>query len=73
MCVFQGQAAATCFPQNNTLDVKVFVEPVFLNISQYAIHTVDTALRSWQQVTERYLHGPITYKGVSKNLQNMVL
>ncbi|XP_056290642.1 intermembrane lipid transfer protein VPS13B-like isoform X3 [Pseudoliparis swirei] len=48
-CALQGQAAATCFPQNNTLDVNVFVEPVFLNISQYAIHTVDTALRSWQQ------------------------
>uniref|UniRef100_A0A8C2X0N4 Vacuolar protein sorting 13 homolog B n=1 Tax=Cyclopterus lumpus TaxID=8103 RepID=A0A8C2X0N4_CYCLU len=49
VCVFQGQAAATCFPQNTTLDVNVFVDPVFLNISQYAIHTVDTALHSWQQ------------------------
>uniref|UniRef100_A0A8C2WXL4 Vacuolar protein sorting 13 homolog B n=1 Tax=Cyclopterus lumpus TaxID=8103 RepID=A0A8C2WXL4_CYCLU len=48
-CVLQGQAAATCFPQNTTLDVNVFVDPVFLNISQYAIHTVDTALHSWQQ------------------------
>ncbi|XP_074510650.1 intermembrane lipid transfer protein VPS13B isoform X2 [Sebastes fasciatus] len=48
-CVLQGQAAATCCPQNTTLDVNVFVEPVFLNISQYAIHTVDTALHSWQQ------------------------
>uniref|UniRef100_A0A3Q3JG19 Vacuolar protein sorting 13 homolog B n=1 Tax=Monopterus albus TaxID=43700 RepID=A0A3Q3JG19_MONAL len=46
---FQGQAAATCCPQNTTLDVNVFVDPVFLNISQYAIHTVDTALHSWQQ------------------------
>lgn len=34
------------------MDVNVFVDPVFLNISQYAIHTVDTALHSWQQVTE---------------------
>ncbi|KAI3361490.1 hypothetical protein L3Q82_013637 [Scortum barcoo] len=48
-CVLQGQAAATCCPQSNTLDVNVFVDPVFLNISQYAIHTVDTALHSWQQ------------------------
>ncbi|XP_073341098.1 intermembrane lipid transfer protein VPS13B-like isoform X3 [Pagrus major] len=48
-CVLQGQAAATCCPQNTTLDVNVFVDPVFLNISQYAIHTVDTALHSWQQ------------------------
>ncbi|XP_077951726.1 intermembrane lipid transfer protein VPS13B isoform X2 [Gasterosteus aculeatus] len=48
-CVLQGQAAATSCPQNTTLDVNVFVEPVFLNISQYAIHTVDTALHGWQQ------------------------
>ncbi|XP_039661568.1 vacuolar protein sorting-associated protein 13B isoform X4 [Perca fluviatilis] len=49
-CVLQGQATATCCPRDTTLDVKVFVDPVFLNISQYAIHTVDTALRSWQQI-----------------------
>ncbi|XP_028280371.1 vacuolar protein sorting-associated protein 13B isoform X2 [Parambassis ranga] len=48
-CVLQGQAAATCCPQDTSLDVNVFVDPVFLNISQYAIHTVDTALNSWQQ------------------------
>ncbi|KAM9309789.1 intermembrane lipid transfer protein VPS13B [Pholidichthys leucotaenia] len=48
-CVLQGQAAATRCPQNSSLDVNVFVEPVFLNISQYAIHTVDTAMHSWQQ------------------------
>lgn len=51
-CVFQGQAAAACTPHSTTLDVNVFVDPVFLNISQYAIHTVDTALHSWQQVRE---------------------
>lgn len=50
--MFQGQASATCCPQNTTLDVNVFVDPVFLSISQYAIHTVDTALLSWNQVTE---------------------
>uniref|UniRef100_A0A3Q1ES67 Vacuolar protein sorting 13 homolog B n=1 Tax=Acanthochromis polyacanthus TaxID=80966 RepID=A0A3Q1ES67_9TELE len=44
-----GQAAATCCPQNTSLDVNVFVDAVFLNISQYAIHTMDTALQSWQQ------------------------
>uniref|UniRef100_A0A3B3X5Y6 Vacuolar protein sorting 13 homolog B n=1 Tax=Poecilia mexicana TaxID=48701 RepID=A0A3B3X5Y6_9TELE len=36
-------------PQNSSLAVNVFVDPMFLNISQYAIHTVDTALLSWQQ------------------------
>lgn len=54
-CVFQGQAAATCCPESTTLDVNVFVDPVFLNISQYAIHTVDTAMHSWHQVTEAFL------------------
>ncbi|XP_041797507.1 vacuolar protein sorting-associated protein 13B-like isoform X1 [Chelmon rostratus] len=48
-CVLQGQAAATCCPESTTLDVNVFVDPVFLNISQYAIHTVDTAMHSWHQ------------------------
>ncbi|XP_030013589.1 vacuolar protein sorting-associated protein 13B isoform X3 [Sphaeramia orbicularis] len=48
-CVLQGQATATCCPQNTTLDANVFVDPVFLSISQYAIHTVDTALHSWKQ------------------------
>ncbi|XP_069393277.1 intermembrane lipid transfer protein VPS13B isoform X4 [Paralichthys olivaceus] len=48
-CVLQGQAAATSCAENTTLDVNVFVDPVFLNISQYTIHTVDTALHSWQQ------------------------
>ncbi|KAI9537313.1 hypothetical protein NQZ68_026443 [Dissostichus eleginoides] len=47
--VLQGQAAATYCPQDTSLDVNVFVDPVFLNISQYAIHTVDTALQSWKQ------------------------
>ncbi|XP_035483199.2 vacuolar protein sorting-associated protein 13B-like isoform X12 [Scophthalmus maximus] len=48
-CVLQGQAAAASCPENTTLDVNVFVDPVFLSISQYSIHTVDTALLSWQQ------------------------
>ncbi|KAF3691535.1 Vacuolar protein sorting-associated protein 13B Cohen syndrome protein 1 [Channa argus] len=48
-CVLQGQASVTCNPLNNLLDVSVFVDPVFLNVSQYGIHTVDTALHSWEQ------------------------
>ncbi|XP_029927475.1 vacuolar protein sorting-associated protein 13B isoform X3 [Myripristis murdjan] len=47
--MLQGQAAATCYPQSTMLDGNVFVDPVFLNISQYTIHTLDTALQSWQQ------------------------
>ncbi|XP_027872491.1 vacuolar protein sorting-associated protein 13B isoform X1 [Xiphophorus couchianus] len=48
-CALQGQATAISCPQNSSLTVNVFVDPMFLNISQYAIHTVDTALLSWQQ------------------------
>ncbi|XP_061571778.1 intermembrane lipid transfer protein VPS13B-like isoform X1 [Cololabis saira] len=48
-CVLQGQAAVTSCPKSTSLDVNVFVDPVFLNVSQYTIHTLDTALLSWQQ------------------------
>ncbi|MEQ2311046.1 hypothetical protein AMECASPLE_015573, partial [Ameca splendens] len=48
-CALQGQATAMSCPQNTSLAVNVFVDPMFLNISQYAIHTMDTALLSWQQ------------------------
>uniref|UniRef100_A0A8C9XPN5 Vacuolar protein sorting 13 homolog B n=1 Tax=Sander lucioperca TaxID=283035 RepID=A0A8C9XPN5_SANLU len=41
-CVLQVELSYLCW-------FVLFVDPVFLNISQYAIHTVDTALRSWQQ------------------------
>ncbi|KAM3873112.1 intermembrane lipid transfer protein VPS13B [Diretmus argenteus] len=47
--MLQGQAAATHCPQSTVLDGNMFVEPVFLSVSQYAIHTLDTALHSWQQ------------------------
>ncbi|KAM9723999.1 intermembrane lipid transfer protein VPS13B isoform 3-T3 [Menidia menidia] len=48
-CALQGQATFTTCPQKVSLDGNVFVDPVFLNIGQYAIHTMDTALLSWQQ------------------------
>lgn len=48
-CLLQGQANAMCCPQSTVMDSNVFVDPVFLSISQYAIHTVDMALKSWQQ------------------------
>ncbi|KAK2844124.1 hypothetical protein Q5P01_010783 [Channa striata] len=48
-CLLQGQASVTCNPLNNLMDASVFVDPVFLTVSQYAIHTVDTALHSWEQ------------------------
>ncbi|XP_029359487.1 vacuolar protein sorting-associated protein 13B isoform X3 [Echeneis naucrates] len=56
-CLLQGQAAATSCPQNTTLDVNVFVDPLFINISQYAIHTVETALQSWQQLLHICIEG----------------
>nr|XP_015804809.2 intermembrane lipid transfer protein VPS13B isoform X1 [Nothobranchius furzeri] len=48
-CKLQGQATVTCCPQSSSLDVSVFLDPVSLSISQYAVHTLDTALLSWQQ------------------------
>uniref|UniRef100_A0AAV2MBD8 VPS13-like middle region domain-containing protein n=1 Tax=Knipowitschia caucasica TaxID=637954 RepID=A0AAV2MBD8_KNICA len=48
-CVLQGQATAMCCPQATMLDANVFVDPVFIRVSQYAIHTLDAAWKSWQQ------------------------
>ncbi|KAM4581445.1 intermembrane lipid transfer protein VPS13B isoform 3-T3 [Odontesthes bonariensis] len=48
-CGLQGQATITSASQRTSFDVNVFVDPVFLNIGQYAIHTMDTALLSWEQ------------------------
>ncbi|XP_061772519.1 intermembrane lipid transfer protein VPS13B-like isoform X2 [Nerophis ophidion] len=48
-CVIQGQTTANCCPQSSLWDANVFVDPIFATISQYAIHTLDTALQSWQQ------------------------
>ncbi|XP_049585798.1 intermembrane lipid transfer protein VPS13B isoform X1 [Syngnathus scovelli] len=48
-CVIQGQATASCLPQTSVWDANIFMEPMFATVSQYAIHTLDTALKSWQQ------------------------
>ncbi|XP_077382325.1 intermembrane lipid transfer protein VPS13B isoform X2 [Festucalex cinctus] len=48
-CAIQGQATATCCPQSSVWEANLFVEPMFATVSQYAIHTLDTALKSWQQ------------------------
>ncbi|XP_051922637.1 intermembrane lipid transfer protein VPS13B-like isoform X3 [Hippocampus zosterae] len=48
-CVIQGHATATCCPQSSVWDANIFMEPMFATISQYAIHTLDTAVKSWQQ------------------------
>ncbi|KAJ8394619.1 hypothetical protein AAFF_G00044220 [Aldrovandia affinis] len=44
-----GQASASRCPRTQLLDANLFVEPVFLNISQYTVHTLDTALQAWNQ------------------------
>ena len=51
-CGLQGQASVTRSPQTSALDGSMFVEPVLLTVSQYGIHTLDTALQSWQQVQQ---------------------
>ncbi|XP_041963297.1 vacuolar protein sorting-associated protein 13B-like [Alosa sapidissima] len=45
----RGQAAVTQGPQHRTLDGSVFVEPVFATVSQHMVHTLDTAVKGWQQ------------------------
>ncbi|XP_036393864.1 vacuolar protein sorting-associated protein 13B-like isoform X1 [Megalops cyprinoides] len=45
----QGQAAASRCPRQQLLDGNVFVDPVFINVSQYTVHTLDTALQAWKQ------------------------
>ncbi|XP_077430989.1 intermembrane lipid transfer protein VPS13B isoform X3 [Vanacampus margaritifer] len=48
-CAIQGQATATCCPQSSVWEANLFIEPMFATVSQYAIHTLDTALKGWQQ------------------------
>ncbi|CAB1321357.1 unnamed protein product, partial [Coregonus sp. 'balchen'] len=50
--ILQGQAAATRCSNNILLDGNVFIDPVYISISQYTVHTLDTALQSWQQAVE---------------------
>ncbi|XP_028969409.2 vacuolar protein sorting-associated protein 13B isoform X3 [Esox lucius] len=45
----QGQVAATRCHDDTLLDGNVFIDPVFISVSQYTVHTLDTALRSWKQ------------------------
>ncbi|XP_029101804.1 vacuolar protein sorting-associated protein 13B isoform X3 [Scleropages formosus] len=49
----RGQAAASCGPPVQQpqllLDGNVFVDPVFLSVGQYTVHTLDTAMQAWQQ------------------------
>ncbi|XP_045567568.1 vacuolar protein sorting-associated protein 13B [Salmo salar] len=47
--ILQGQAAVTRCSNNTLLDGNVFIDPVFVNISQNTVHSLDTALQSWQQ------------------------
>uniref|UniRef100_A0A8K9WXE2 Vacuolar protein sorting 13 homolog B n=1 Tax=Oncorhynchus mykiss TaxID=8022 RepID=A0A8K9WXE2_ONCMY len=47
--ILQGQVAVTRCSNNVLLDGNVFVDPVFINISQNTVHSLDTALRGWQQ------------------------
>ncbi|XP_062394523.1 intermembrane lipid transfer protein VPS13B-like isoform X2 [Sardina pilchardus] len=45
----RGQAAVTQGPLHRALDGSVFVEPVFATVSQHMVHTLDTAVKGWQQ------------------------
>ncbi|XP_063055639.1 intermembrane lipid transfer protein VPS13B-like [Engraulis encrasicolus] len=47
----RGQLALTQGPpqEGRQLDGSVFVEPVFVTVSQHMVHTLDTAVKGWQQ------------------------
>ncbi|XP_072572926.1 intermembrane lipid transfer protein VPS13B isoform X4 [Paramormyrops kingsleyae] len=48
----RGQAAASsrgARPRQLLLEGSVFVEPVFISVSQHSVHTLDMAVQAWQQ------------------------
>ncbi|XP_051791807.1 intermembrane lipid transfer protein VPS13B-like isoform X3 [Erpetoichthys calabaricus] len=47
--IVQGQVATSGFPKEQLFDGSVFVEPLLVDVGQYSIHTLDTALWAWQQ------------------------
>lgn len=50
----RGQAAASsrgARPRQLLLEGSVFVEPVFISVSQHTVHTLDMAVKAWQQVS----------------------
>uniref|UniRef100_F6T123 Vacuolar protein sorting 13 homolog B n=1 Tax=Ornithorhynchus anatinus TaxID=9258 RepID=F6T123_ORNAN len=44
-----GQLAVSSGAAEKSLDGTVIVEPVFINIGQYAVHSLNTAIQAWQQ------------------------
>ncbi|XP_066547149.1 intermembrane lipid transfer protein VPS13B isoform X2 [Amia ocellicauda] len=47
--ILQGQVAVSSCPGEQLIDGNVFVDPIFINISQYTVHALDTAVQAWQQ------------------------
>ncbi|XP_067887272.1 intermembrane lipid transfer protein VPS13B-like isoform X6 [Heterodontus francisci] len=47
--IFHGQVAISNSSVEQLMDGNVFVDPVFINVGQHAIHSVDTAVRAWRQ------------------------
>ncbi|XP_041104665.1 vacuolar protein sorting-associated protein 13B-like isoform X3 [Polyodon spathula] len=47
--ILQGQVAASSSTSEQLIDGNVFVDPMFVNVGQYTVHSLDTALQAWQQ------------------------
>ncbi|XP_062915876.1 intermembrane lipid transfer protein VPS13B-like isoform X2 [Mobula hypostoma] len=47
--ILHGQVAISNSSVEQLLDGNVFIDPVFINVGQHAIHSLDTAIRAWKQ------------------------
>ncbi|XP_078254173.1 intermembrane lipid transfer protein VPS13B isoform X1 [Rhinoraja longicauda] len=47
--ILHGQVAISNSSAEQLMDGNVFVDPIFINVGQHAIHSLDTAIRAWKQ------------------------
>ncbi|XP_038664545.1 vacuolar protein sorting-associated protein 13B-like isoform X2 [Scyliorhinus canicula] len=47
--IFHGQVAISNSSVEQLMDGNMFVDPVFINVGQHAIHSLDMAVRAWKQ------------------------
>ncbi|XP_073406560.1 intermembrane lipid transfer protein VPS13B isoform X3 [Dendrobates tinctorius] len=45
----QGQTAISLSALENLIDCTVLVDPVFVNVGQHSVHSINTAIQAWQQ------------------------
>ncbi|XP_067834221.1 intermembrane lipid transfer protein VPS13B-like isoform X2 [Heptranchias perlo] len=47
--ILHGQVAVSNNSVEQLIDGNVFVDPVFINVGQHAVHSLDTAVHAWKQ------------------------